>query len=69
MENEKEKFEPGVEELTKSILQLSSYRVAFFRGIFFGLGSAIGASVIAAIVIGILAKVANLFSYLPLINR
>lgn len=52
-----------VRQLIMSIKQLSnenrkmvSLRNNFIRGIVFGLGSAIGASVIAAIVLGIIAK-------------
>ena len=64
MPNENEKYGESLEALTESVLKLSSLRVAFFRGIFFGLGSAIGAGVIAAIVIGLLSKMAHLVTFL-----
>ncbi len=69
MPEENENFGRGVEELTKSVLKLSSLRSAFWRGIFFGLGSAIGASVVAAIVIGLLYKIAHLFTFLPGVGK
>lgn len=65
MPNENEKYGESLKTLTESVLKLSSLRVAFWRGIFFGLGSAIGAGVIAAIVIGLLSKMIHLFAFLP----
>jgi len=52
MENENNKLAESVEQLSASVKRTSSFRRSFFQGIFFGLGSAIGASIIAAILIG-----------------
>lgn len=52
MENENDKLVASVDQLSHRVVRLSSFGRSFLQGIFFGLGSAIGASIIAAILIG-----------------
>lgn len=62
-DSEKSARESMLEELFYDLnrSRVSVYKVNFVRGLFFGLGSAIGASVLIALLIGIL----NMFSDLP----
>jgi hypothetical protein len=64
MDQEKQLSE-SVQELTKQFEKSNSFWRNLGRGIFFGIGSAIGASFIAAIIIGILARIFNLFQTIP----
>ncbi len=52
MENEDKNLVESVNLLSSKVTKLSSFSRSFLQGIFFGLGSAIGASIIAAILIG-----------------
>ena len=65
---ENENLTKSVDVLAENIVRVNSLKSAFFRGIFFGLGSAIGASIIAAIVIGTLTKLFYMFN-LPRIGK
>lgn len=52
MEQETKILSESVDRLSDKVTKLTSLRRSFLQGIFFGLGSAIGASIIAAILIG-----------------
>jgi len=54
MENETETLSENIDKLSGKVDKLNSFWRSFVRGLFFGLGSAIGAGVIAAILIGAL---------------
>ncbi len=54
MENENEILAESLEKLSANVNRASSFKRSFLQGIFFGLGSAIGAGIIAAILIGTL---------------
>ena len=54
MEKENDKLVASVNQLSDKMNRLSSFGRSFWQGIFFGLGSAIGAGIVAAIVIGAL---------------
>lgn len=56
MESDVRKLIRSIRELTLENRKTNSLRNNFFKGVMFGVGSAIGASVIAAIVIGFIAK-------------
>lgn len=60
MENEKQLSE-SVRGLTEQIRNSNSLWRNFLRGVLFGLGSAIGASVIAAVIIGSIIKITRFF--------
>jgi len=51
----------SLEALTKQMKNSNSLWQSFRRGVVIGIGSAIGASTLAAIVIGILAKIFHSF--------
>lgn len=60
----------SIEALTKQMKNSNSLWQSFRRGVVIGVGSAIGASTLAAIVIGILAKIFHPFQgLLDLLSR
>jgi len=63
------KLSKNIEELTKQIESSNSSWRNFSRGVLFGIGSAIGASIIAAIIIGTVAKIIHSVSYIPGVLR
>jgi hypothetical protein len=52
METDGVKLAESIEGLKKEVSVLNSLRRSFFRGMIFGLGSAVGAGIIAALLIG-----------------
>ncbi|EKE25213.1 MAG: hypothetical protein ACD_5C00250G0001 [uncultured bacterium] len=62
MERDFRKLVFSIKELTNTNQKMISFGNNFLRGIFFGVGSAIGASVIAAIAIGILNRFFHTFN-------
>ena len=61
----KDQLSENIQELTKQVKSSNSYWKYLGRGVLFGIGSAIGASIIAAIIIGTLVKIANVFKDIP----
>jgi|GEM_PF-2685264 hypothetical protein len=59
----------NIQELTKQIESSNSPWKNFGRGVIFGIGSAIGASIIAAIIIGTVAKIIHSMPYIPGVLR
>lgn len=56
MDRDTRKLIASLESLTGENKKLASFWNNFLRGLVFGLGSAIGASVIAAVAIGIISR-------------
>jgi len=54
--NKEQKLTESIEKLTKQVEQLNSLKWQFLRGIFLGVGSAAGASIIAAAIYGALMR-------------
>ena len=54
MENENKALTESIEKLSTKVSRLASFGRSFLQGIFFGLGSVIGASIVAAILFGAL---------------
>ena len=69
MENENNKLLDSVDQLTNTISKTSSLGRSFWQGIFFGLGSAIGAGIIAAILIGAINWFIHSTSGVPLLRN
>lgn len=64
MKNENQLSE-NITELTKQIKSSNSPWRNLGRGVLFGIGSAIGASIIAAIIIGTLVRIIHSVPYVP----
>ena len=60
MENEN-KLSENIQELTKQIESSNSPWKSLGRGMLFGIGSVIGATVIAATILGVLTKIIHYF--------
>lgn len=65
METDGIKLAESIEGLKKEVSFLNSLRRSFFRGMIFGLGSAIGAGIIAALLIGIVNQALKTFGSIP----
>ncbi|NTU67163.1 MAG: hypothetical protein HGB08_04555 [Candidatus Moranbacteria bacterium] len=65
MTDEYQELIKSISDLEKQIGSSNSLRKNFLRGIFIGIGSAIGASVIAAIAITTLAKIFHSIKDVP----
>jgi len=63
------KLSKNIQELTKQIESSNSSWKNFGRGVIFGIGSAIGASIIAAIIIGTVAKIIHSVQGIPGVLR
>ena len=64
MENENQLSE-NIQKLTKQVEKANSFWRNLTRGVLFGIGSAIGASIIAAIIIGSLTRIIHSVKDIP----
>ena len=69
-------MEKNIEELNKNIKDLSvvmkranSFHFVFLRGILWGLGSAVGATVVAVIIIAILSNIIQTINDVPILGN
>ena len=69
MENENKGLSESIEKLSDKVNKLNSFGRSFLQGIFFGLGSAIGAGIIAAILISGLNWFIHSTSGVPLLKN
>ncbi len=69
MEDEKNNLSASVDQLSDKVKKLSSFGRSFLQGIFFGLGSAIGAGIVAAILFGALNWFIHSTSGVPLFKN
>jgi hypothetical protein len=69
MEEDMKKLNENIEKLSGKVSKLSSFRVTFLRGILFGLGSAIGAGLIAAILVGAFNWFIHSFDGVPVLKN
>jgi hypothetical protein len=62
-------LEKNIKELSEILEKQNSFKMVVLRGVVFGLGSAIGATVIAGLVLVILGATINTIEELPLIGK
>jgi hypothetical protein len=58
----------NLKELDKDLIKANSFYRVFIRGIFWGVGTALGATIVAAIVISLLSKIINSASDAPVLK-
>ena len=59
----------NIKDLNLVIKRANSFHYVFLRGIFWGLGSVIGATVIAVIIIAILSRIIQSINDVPILNN
>lgn len=69
MEQQQEKLVDSLEKLSSKATKLNSLGWSFLRGVFFGLGSAVGAGVVAAVLWGILSWFLHSFENVPVLRE
>lgn len=68
MDKTKDELAVNIKELDKDIVRANSFHQVFVRGILWGVGTALGATIVAAIVIVILSKIINSINYIPILR-
>jgi hypothetical protein len=66
---ETEKLNKNIKDLTAKIERSNSFWFVLLRGLAMGAGTAIGASIIAALLIGILSKTIKTVGDVPILNK
>ncbi len=69
MEKNIEELNQNIENLTLALKRSNSFYDVFARGVLWGLGSAVGATVIAVIVISILSNIIQTVNDVPILNN
>ncbi|MCK4525697.1 MAG: hypothetical protein KAU07_04620 [Candidatus Andersenbacteria bacterium] len=69
MEKEIEELNRNIEKLIVVIKRVSSFNYVFLRGILWGLGSVIGATFVAVIIIAILSSIIQSVNDVPILNN
>lgn len=67
--NTSETLDKNLQALNQTLQRTNSFKYSFLRGLVIGTGTAIGATVIAAIVIAILARSLQRFEGVPGLDR
>ncbi len=66
--NNTDELKTSIDSLRVSTDKANSYKRAFLQGIVYGIGFAIGTSIIAVVVIGFLVKTVNRFADVPVVG-
>ena len=66
--NQIDELNENLEELTKEIDESNSNQKSFIKGLFLGVGSTLGATIIAAMIIAALVWLLNIFQDVPFVN-
>lgn len=68
MNSTKDELAVNIKELDKDIVKANSFYRVFLRGVLWGVGTALGATIVAAIVITLLSKIINSMNYIPVLR-
>ena len=69
MDEKIKELNKNIKDLNLVIKRANSFRYVFFRGILWGLGSVIGATVVAVIIIAILSRIIQSVNDIPILNN
>lgn len=69
MDKEIEELNQNIKKLIVVMKRANSFQYVFLRGVLWGLGSAIGATAIAVIVIAILSNIIQSVNDVPILNN
>lgn len=68
-DQEVKKLNDALETLTARLEKIYSLKFVFLRGVITGIGTVIGASIVAAIVFTVILQFADLFGLRPLVEQ
>ncbi len=63
------KLSKSIQKLSKSLDRSTSFRYVFLRGIVNGLATAIGATIVAGLVIGVLSRTIDSIDDVPILGK
>lgn len=68
MEIKKDELAINIKKLDKDIVKTNSFNQVFMRGVLWGVGTTLGTTIVAAIVITLLSRIFNSFDYIPILK-
>ena len=69
MDKKIEELNQNIENLIIVIKRANSFHYVFLRGVFWGLGSVVGATIVAVIIIAILSNIIQSINDVPILNN
>ena len=69
MEEDIKKLNKSIEDLSVVMKRANSFHFVFLRGILWGLGSAVGATAIAVVVVTILSRIIQTINDVPVLGN
>ena len=69
MDEKIEELNQNIEKLIVVVKRANSFHYVFLRGVFWGLGSVVGATIIAVVIIAILSNIIQSVSDIPILNN
>ena len=69
MDKKIEELNQNIEKLIIVVKRANSFHYVFLRGVFWGLGSVVGATIVAVIIIAILSNIIQSINDVPILNN
>lgn len=69
MDEKIEELNQNIEKLIVVVKRANSFRYVFLRGVFWGLGSVVGATIIAVVIIAIFSNIIQSVNDIPILNN
>lgn len=68
MEGKKDELAINIKKLDKDIVKTNSFRYVFLKGILWGVGTTLGATMVAAVIITLLSRIISSVNYIPILK-